>query len=65
MTNTTTGDGSWRYCTEGGSPKSIKNPLDTMCSPSLDASKEEKEAFIKCLDNYIEKKKENNNTNTP
>ena len=52
--STTTGDSSHMYCTEGGNSKSVNTMSEVLCSPDLDSSKEEKEAFFKVLDNYFD-----------
>ena len=51
--STTQGDSSHRYCTEGGNPKSVNTMSEVICSPDLDSSKDEKENFIKVLDNHM------------
>ena len=51
--STTKGDSSHMYCTEGGNSKSVNTMSEVLCSPDLDSSKEEKERFMKVLENYM------------
>lgn len=53
--STTTGDTSYRYCTiPGGTPKSVNVLSEVVCSPRLDAGKEEKEKFAELLRTEIQ-----------
>ena len=52
----TQGDSSHSYWSpeSGGSLKSVKVLSEAVCSPDEDSSQEEKDAFKKILDNYID-----------